>query len=414
MRIAIIGSGISGLVCAYLLHKSHDISVFEANDYIGGHTNTVELERPDGVYSVNTGFIVFNEVTYPNFCKLINKLGVATQASNMSFSVRHERTGLEYSSKSFGALLAQQKNILSVSYWRMLREISKFRSKLGAHMDSKTADIDLSEFLQKHRFSQRFIDHFVVLLGASLGSIEPGKIMEFPARTFGRFFENHGFLQTTSPVEWRVISGGSHQYVKKLIASFEDKIELRTPVTHVERAEDYVKLAFSGRPQELFDQVIFATHSDQALRLLEEPTDDELRILRTVPYQENELILHTDESILPLNRNAWSSWNYFLTGEESNGASITYNMNMLQSIQSEETFCLSLNMRDRIEPEKVLGRYQYQHPIFINSSLSLQKSHGIISGNNRTHFCGAYWGDGFHEDGVNSALAVARFFGKKL
>lgn len=414
MRIAIIGSGISGLVCAHLLHKSHDISVFEANDYIGGHTHTIDLERPDGPYAVDTGFIVFNEMTYPNFCKLINKLGVNSQLTDMSFSVRDEKTGLEYGSRSVNTLFAQRQNLFSGSYWRMVLEIFKLRRALVEYLDSSAPDMDLGEFVKKHRFSQRFIEHFVVPLGASLWSAEPGKILVFPARTFGRFFENHGFLQATNPIEWRVISGGSHQYVKKIIEPFADRIELSTPVTRVERAEDHVKLAFNDRPPGLFDQVIFATHSNQALKILAEPTADELRILSAIPYQENDTVLHVDDSLLPLRKLAWSSWNYLVMAQQTNRASVTYNMNLLQSIKAADTFCVSLNMRKMIEPDKVLGSYMYHHPVFTDRSVPAQESHHIISGKNRTHFCGAYWGYGFHEDGVKSSLAVTEYFGERL
>jgi predicted NAD/FAD-binding protein len=414
MKVAIIGSGISGLVCAYLLHKDHDITVFEANDYIGGHTHTIGIEQQDGAYAVDTGFIVFNEVTYPNFCKLIKKLGVASQPTDMSFSVRCENTGLEYGSRSVKTLFVQYKNLFSGTYWRMVLDIFKLRRKLVSYLDSGAPDMDLGDFLLKHGFSQSFIDHFVIPLGASLWSAEPGKILDFPARTFGRFFENHGFLRATNPIEWRVISGGSYQYVKKLIETFEDKIKLSTPVTRVERGDDHVKLAFSGRPQELFDQVIFAIHSDQALKILAEPTGDELRILGAIPYQENDTVLHTDASLLPLNKKAWSSWNYLIMAEQAKRASVTYNMNMLQSFKANKCFCVSLNMRERIDPEKILGSYLYHHPVFMDRSVPAQSSHDIISGKNRTHFCGAYWGYGFHEDGVNSGLAVVKYFGKSL
>ena len=414
MKIAIIGSGISGLVSGYLLHKDFDITVFEANDYIGGHTHTIECRQADQSYAVDTGFIVFNRTTYPNFCKLLDHLGVESKPTCMNFSVRCDKTGLEYGSESVDTLFAQRKNILSPPFWRMVMEIFKLRRKLVAYLASNSPDMSMGAFLAQHRFSQRFIDHFVVPLGASLWSAEPGKIQEFPARTFGRFFENHGFLQATNPIEWRVISGGSKQYVAQLIKPFANTIHLKTPVTSVRRRDEYVELTFPDRPEERFDQVIFATHSNQALSILAEPTEDEHRILGAIPYQENITLLHTDERILPCNRKAWSSWNYLIQADQAGRASVTYNMNMLQTLKAVQTFCVSLNLEQYIAREKVIGRYLYHHPVYTKRSVPAQESHSLISGKNRTHFCGAYWGYGFHEDGVKSALAVAAYFGKTL
>lgn len=414
MKIAIIGSGISGLVCGHLLHRDHDISIFEANDYIGGHTHTINVRRDDGAYAVDTGFIVFNRSTYPNFCTLLEKLGVASQSTCMNFSVRCDRTRLEYGSESINTLFAQRNNILSLPFWRMVLEIFKLRRQLVAYLASNSPDMSMGQFLHQHNFSQRFIDHFVIPLGASLWSAEPGRISDFPARTFARFFENHGFLQATNPIEWQVISGGSRQYVKKLITPFADKIHLNTPVTSLQRTDEYIELSSPDRPTERFDQVIFATHSDQALAILAEPTEDERRILGAIPYQENITLLHTDDQVLPLNRKAWSSWNYLIQAQQADRASVTYNMNMLQYLKAQETFCVSLNLEQRIAPEKVIGRYLYHHPVYMERSIPAQESHALISGSNRTHYCGAYWGYGFHEDGVKSALAVGKFFGKTL
>ena len=414
MKIAIIGSGISGLVCGHLLHRDFDLSIFEANEYIGGHTHTIDVSREHGSYAVDTGFIVFNRTTYPNFCKLIDELRIDSQPTRMNFSVRCEKTGMEYGSDSADTLFAQRKNILSPSYWRMVLEIFRLRRQLVAYIDSDEPDMPMGTFLARRNYSQRFIDHFVVPLGASLWSAEPGRIREFPARTFGRFFENHGFLQATNPIQWRVITGGSNQYVKKLVSPFADKIHLATPVTRVHRTGDYVELEFAGRASERFDQVVFATHSDQALAILAAPTENERTILGAVPYQENVTVLHTDDTLLPRNRKTWSSWNYTILSGQVDRAAVTYNMNMLQSIEAAETFCVSLNMQHRIAGDKVLGRYLYHHPVYLERSVTAQASHKIISGQNRTHFCGAYWGYGFHEDGVKSGLAVAEYFGKSL
>jgi len=414
MKIAIIGSGISGLVCAHLLYKDFDISIFEANDYVGGHTHTIDVKQQEKTYGVDTGFIVFNRTTYPNFCTLLDKLGIASQPTGMNFSVRSERTGLEYGSRSATTMFAQRRNILSLPFWRMLFEIFKLRRLLVDYLDSSRPDIAMGEFLAQHGFSQRFIDHFVVPLGASLWSAEPGKIQEFPARSFGRFFANHGFLHATNPIEWRVISGGSKKYVEKLVPPFAEKIFLSTPVSRVQRTDHSVELTFSNRSAERFDQVIFATHSDQALNILADSTEDEQRVLGAIPYQENVTILHTDERTLPLNRKVWSSWNYRLQQERTDRATVTYNMNMLQNIKARATFCVSLNLEQSIAREKMIGRYLYQHPVYMERSVPAQAAHAAISGRNRTHYCGAYWGYGFHEDGVKSGLAVGKYFGKSL
>jgi predicted NAD/FAD-binding protein len=414
MKIAIIGSGISGLVCAHLLHRDFDLSIFEANNYIGGHTHTIDVTNADGSYAVDTGFIVFNQQTYPNFCKLLEQLGIDSQPTQMNFSVRCEKTGLEYGSASANTLFAQRKNIISLSFWRLVREIFKLRQHLIEYLDSDEPDVPLGEFLARHNYSQRFIDQFVVPLGASLWSAEPGQIRKFPARTFGRFFENHGFLQATNPIQWRVITGGSRQYVEKLVTPFKNRIYLSTPVIRARRTADYVELEFANHEKARFEQVIFATHSDQALDILADPTAEERTVLGSIPYQENNTILHTDDTLLPQNHRTWSSWNYVIMPDQTDRAAVTYNMNMLQSIETSETFCVSLNMQQMIAENKILGRYLYHHPVYLEDSIQAQESHGLISGHNRTHYCGAYWGYGFHEDGVRSAMKTAEYFGKTL
>jgi predicted NAD/FAD-binding protein len=414
MRIAIIGGGISGLVSAYLLNEDHEIVLFEANDYIGGHTHTVDVTLGTGRYAVDTGFIVFNEVTYPNFLKLLVRLGVEYQPSTMTFSVKSERDGIEYSAHNLNSIFAQRKNLLAPSFYRMIWDIFRFRREFGLLLEKECREESLVPFLRSQGYSRRFIDYFIVPLGSSLWSTDPKRIDDFPLATFVRFFENHGFLQIKNPFEWRVIRGGSARYVEKLIAPFSGKIRLGSPVRAVIRQRDGVDVRLDGGIVESFDHVVLAVHSDQALAMLSDPTPAEREILTAIPYQENLTILHTDTRILPNRKRIWSSWNYCVPKQELRRAVITYDMNILQSLRAPEEFCVTLNRPEAIARDKVIGTYNYHHPVYTTAAPAAQKRHGEISGANRTHYAGAYWGYGFHEDGVNGALAACAYFGKKL
>ena len=414
MRIAIIGGGISGLVSAYLLNEDHDIVLFEANDYIGGHTHTVDVTLGTSRYAVDTGFIVFNEVTYPNFLKLLARLGVEYQPSTMTFSVKSERDGIEYSAHNLNSIFAQRKNLLDPSFYRMIWDIFRFRREFGRLLEEERREEGLVPFLRSQGYSRRFIDYFIVPLGSSLWSTDPKCIDDFPLATFVRFFENHGFLQIKNPFEWRVIKGGSARYVEKLIAPFSGKIRLGSPVRAVIRHRDRVEVRLDGGIVEPFDHVVLAVHSDQALAMLGDPAPAEREILGAIPYQENLTMLHTDVRILPDRRRIWSSWNYCIPKQELKRAVITYDMNILQSLQAPEEFCVTLNRPEAIARDRVIGTYNYHHPVYTTAAPAAQKRHGEISGANRTHYAGAYWGYGFHEDGVNGALAACAYFGKKL
>lgn len=414
MKIAIIGAGISGMVAAYLLCQDHDIVVFEANDYIGGHTHTVDRELDGTTYAVDTGFIVFNEVTYPNFVKLMKRLGVSWQPSRMSFSFRSDRTGLEYSPSSLNSLFAQRRNLVNPSFYRMVADIFRFRRQSEELFEREEHDITLNEYLREKGYSEMFIRNFIIPMGAAIWSADPKKFNEFPATNFVQFFRNHGFLEVSDQPQWLVIKGGSKQYAERLTDPFRKKIRLNCSVASVKRLPDCVEVIPQGGTSERFDQVVIATHSDQALSMLADPSDMEREILGSIPYQKNETVLHTDTSLLPRRKICWASWNYIIPGEDEGGVALTYNMNILQTLRAPVEFCVTLNLPHAIDPGKILLPMTYHHPVYTLKGIAAQKGHERINGVNRTYFCGAYWGYGFHEDGVKSALAVCKHFGKEM
>lgn len=411
MKIAVVGTGIAGNVAAYLLSKEHDLTVFEKNGYAGGHTNTIRVDAVDGPHEVDTGFIVFNEEHYPNFVKLLSKLDVASQPSSMSFSVHSEVDGLEYSNRS---LFAQRRNTLRPSHWRMIRDIVRFNKSSRQLLLEADDSLLLGPYLESNHYSRAFVDHFLYPMGAAIWSADPLRMHEFPARFFAQFFTNHRFLDVFGQPEWRVIRGGSNKYVEKLTAGFRDRIRLRSPVASIRRAHDHVLVTPRGGPAERFDQVIIAAHGDEALEMLEDPTPDEREILGTFRFQENVAVLHTDTRLMPTRRGAWACWNAYVPKHRTGRVALTYDMNQLQCLQARDEYLVTLNRVEDIDPSAVLRTIRYHHPIFSPEAVVAQKRHARISGRNRTHFCGAYWGFGFHEDGVTSGLAVARHFGKGL
>ncbi len=418
MRIAIVGTGISGMVAAYLLHRDHEITVFEAADYIGGHTNTVEVRMEGQTYAVDTGFIVFNDWTYPNFIALLRKLGVASQASDMSFSVTCERTGLEYNGTSLNTLFAQRTNLFRPSFYRMIRDILRFNRESLELLTQPEPGPSLGSYLESHRYSRGFIDHYIVPMGAAIWSAGHESMWKFPARYLVQFFKNHGMLSVDKRPTWRVIKGGSQRYAEKLIEPFRHRIHLSSPVESMARFPGYVEVRahMQGRNYRAlrFDHVIIATHSDQALSMLADPSPTEREVLGAIHYQENEAVLHTDTSLLPKRRLAWAAWNYHLLGAKPDRAVLTYHMNKLQRLTAPREFCVTLNHTHAINPATILRRITYHHPVYTPEAVAAQKRHGEINGVNRTSHCGAYWGFGFHEDGVDSALAVCQPFGKDL
>jgi predicted NAD/FAD-binding protein len=413
MRVAIIGSGVSGLVAAHHLHPDHDVTVFEGDSRIGGHVSTVDVVDGGISRSIDTGFIVYNQRTYPNFTRLISDLGVETKASEMSFGLSCERTGVEWASRGLASVLAQPRNLFSPAFIRMIRDVLRFNRESRALVRSDSEKVTLGDFLVGAGYSQRFIDHYIVPMGAAIWSAEPEVFLRFPASTFVRFFENHGLLETNPPVQWRVISGGSARYVEKLVAPFEGRIRLETPVLAVRRQRRFVEVA-TGNSTERFDRVVMAVHSDQALRLLVDPSGLERALLRGISYQENEVVLHTDESLLPASNRARASWNYRIPRSDSSRVLVTYDMNRLQGIESRTQFLVTLNDDARVDPRREIARFTYHHPVFDTDAIAAQKRRAEISGASRIHYCGAYWGNGFHEDGVRSGLEVCAELGVEV
>jgi len=424
-RIAIIGSGISGLTCGYLLNKENDIHVFEANDYIGGHTATINVELDNKAYAIDTGFIVYNDWTYPNFIKLLNQIGVTSQPTEMSFSVKNLAENLEYNGNTINSLFAQRRNVLRPKFLRIVRDILRFNKICKQLYTEKSAleigDLTLGEFLTNNNFSEDFKRNYILPMCAAIWSATLEDIKGFSLAFFLQFFNNHGLLNITNRPQWYTIIGGSNQYVKPLTKEFADKTRLKSPVKSVQHDSGTYQVTFNNAAQgpttESFDEVIFACHSDQALKMIKDPNQAQRSILGAMPYAPNEVILHTDTAILPNRELAWASWNYLLKGSENENTSptsLTYNMNILQRIDSEHTFCVTLNNSESIDPNKILGKYNYSHPQFSIESAKAQLRRDEICGKDGMHFCGAYWYNGFHEDGVKSALDVCQRFGAQL
>lgn len=413
MKIAIVGSGISSLTAAYLLQDLHDITVFESDDRIGGHTATKRINYMGESHAIDTGFIVYNDWTYPNFIRLMNQLGVASRPAEMSYSVTDEIAKLEYSGTNLNSLFAQRSNILSPRFWSMLRDIMRFNRESVTHLkEGKIPPYQsLREYLTENRYGKMFTYQYLVPMGAAIWSSGDQVMLDFPVEFFIRFFNNHGLLSVNNRPQWRTLIGGSQAYLEPLSKGFADKIHLNSRISKIVREADGVKITFEKGEVQHFDQVVIGTHSDQALKLLADASGDEQAVLGAIPYQPNEVVLHTDVSVLPKRRLAWSSWNSRLLQQQHDRPVLTYNMNILQGLQSEHTFCVTLNHTQAIDPQKILGVYHYDHPEFTVEGVAAQGRWGDVNGKNNTWFCGAYWANGFHEDGVNSGIRVARALG---
>jgi len=414
MRIAVVGMGIAGLVAAYLLAEEHDLVAFEANDYLGGHTNTVPVTVKEKTYPVDTGFIVFNEQTYPNFVTLLRRNNIPWQPTNMSFSVHNAATGLEYGFRSLNGVFAQRRNLVRPAFLRLLWEIWRFQRECVELAQDTNYSLGLGEYLAQRRYSQAFIQDFLLPLGSALWSAEARAMLDFPARYFAEFTLRHRYLQLVGRMQWQVIQGGSSRYVPALTAKYRDRVRLGCPVEWIRRHPHRVEVKARGGEVEQFDWVVLACHSDQALKLLADPSEREREILGGFPYQENSTVLHTDARLLPRRRAAWASWNYYLPPEPGERATLTYHMNRLQGLKAPVEFCVTLNRDRDIDLSRVIKKCTYQHPVYRRQAPRLQARWPEINGVNRTSFCGAYWGYGFHEDGVISALRVCREFGKTL
>ncbi|WP_338657586.1 FAD-dependent oxidoreductase [Methylophilus sp. DW102] len=410
MKIAIIGGGIAGNTLAYYLHQQHDITLFEANDYIGGHTHTHEVTVGGQKHAVDTGFIVFNDKTYPEFERILREAGVAWRDSNMSFSVRNEVSGLEYNGTTLNSLFAQRRNLLSPAFYRMILDILRF-NKTSLALLATGDEIPLGDYLKRQGYSSQFIRDYIVPMGAAIWSTDSEQMLQFPARFFVRFFHHHGMLTVDQRPQWRTIVGGSARYLEKITAGYRDRIQLNAAVQAVQRDAQGVSVTTQNGQSQRFDFVFFACHSDEALQILgAEATTAERDILGAIPYQDNTVYLHTDARLMPQRKLAWAAWNYHVTAQATDKVQVTYNMNILQGIQSSEPLLVTLNYTDAIAPDKVIKKLHYRHPLYTLAGAQAQARHAEISGKHRTGYAGAYWRNGFHEDGVVSALAAIQHF----
>jgi predicted NAD/FAD-binding protein len=410
MRVAIVGSGIAGMTAAYRLNADHDVTVFEAGDHFGGHTYTLDVDMAGRTYAVDMGFIVFNDRTYPNFVRLMNELGVESQHSNMSFSLRCERTGLEYNGTTLNSLFAQRSNAVRPSFLRMIYDILRFNRESQRLLLSEDSSLTLGNYLIQNGYSEAFTQRYLVPMGRAIWSATEQAMLEWPARFFVDFFERHGFLSVNDRPQWKAIRGGSREYARKLTEGYRHRIRLRTPVQSVKRHGDSVLIRTAKGDVERFDYVFFACHSDQALAILDGPTPEETEILGAFPYQANDVVLHTDTRMLPTTPLARAAWNYHALPTNEGPVALTYDMNILQTLVSPEIFLVTLNRTADIDAAKVLHTATMHHPVYTPAAVAAQKRRTEISGRNRTFYCGAYWRYGFHEDGVVSAEWAVKDF----
>ena len=408
--VAVIGSGISGLSAAYFLSRSYEVSLFERDTRLGGHTHTVMVDSESGPIPVDTGFIVHNDRTYPNFCRLMRKLGIETQPSDMSFAVTERGGAFEYASHGLSGFFAQKRNLFSTRHYRLLGEILRFNREAPKILTDPDAEsMTLGEFLDAGGYAQVFIDRYLIPMAGAVWSMAPEIMPQFPAVTLIRFMRNHGMLGIDTHPKWKTIRGGSHAYLTPITAPFRERIEKDREIESVERGERGVTLRFAGRPARQFDEVVFACHGDQVLPMLADPAGAECELLRSFSTSRNETCLHTDETFLPSRTGARASWNYLLG--DSGRVTVTYHMNRLQSLAAKENYCVTLNSNGAIDGRRVLRRMVYEHPLYTTAAVRAQGRWNEISGRNHTHFCGAYWLYGFHEDGVRSAIRVAEALG---
>ena len=411
-KIAVVGTGIAGNVVSYYLNQDHDITVFEKNNYVGGHSHTHSVSSPEGDYQVDSGFIVFNYETYPQFTRLLQKLGVEVQTSEMSFGVRCERTGLEYMGSTLNSLFTQRRNFFRPSFWGMLIDIIRFNRNGASLLDEGDTAISLEDYLKKEAYGKAFKEDYLLPMASAVWSADKNMMSRFPAKYLIRFFYNHGLLKIFNRPQWYVIKGGSKEYVDAITRGHRHAIRLDTAVNSISRSDTGVIIKTSV-DQESFDYVFLACHSDQALSLLANPRELEREILGAITYQKNDAVLHTDTSLLPKNRRAWAAWNYHRLEREQDQVAMTYNMNILQNFSCETQFCVTLNNTTAVDPSKIIAKMRYEHPVYTPESVAAQGRQREINGQDRIYFCGAYWRYGFHEDGVASAMSALDDFDKR-
>ena len=407
MRIAIVGGGISGLAAAWLLSREHEVELFERDARLGGHTHTHKVTMEGRDYKVDTGFIVYNNENYPLLKRLFDELGVASQPTHMSFSVQDARSGLEYNAGSFGNLLANPRNLLDPKFLKMMGEIKRFYKEAHHLLETEGAGPTLGDYLREQKYSPMFIEDHLIPMVSALWSAPSTQIMNFPGKYLIRFMRNHRMLQVSGRPEWRTVTGGSARYIDLMRKDWKVKERLETPVLRILREEDCVRLA-TDDGEERFDHVVLACHSDQALAMLGDPSENETSILGAIPYQKNDVVLHTDARLLPKKKKAWAAWNAHVPLQPSSDCTVSYCMNILQSIDAPEPLIVTLNRTTEIDPDKIIARMNYQHPVYTSQSIAAQNRRVAINGQRRTWFTGAYWRYGFHEDGLRSAISVAK------
>jgi predicted NAD/FAD-binding protein len=417
-KIAVIGGGVAGIVAAHLLQQRHDVTLFEQNDYLGGHTHTIEItDGPDAGLAVDTGFIVLNDATYPLFRKFLAQLGVEARVSEMSFGFQCHRTGLVYAGTDLNGLFAQRSNLFSPGFYRFLLEIVRFCKQAQQDLDrDDIAQITLGEYLARGGYSSALIDNYLVPMAGAIWSTPAMQIHDFPAGPFLHFFRNHGLLALRDRPLWRTVVGGSYAYVKAFARDFSGKLHLEQPVRKIKRNQGQVQLIFDDGSSQNFDQVVIATHADQALRLLQDPSEREQQLLSPWQYQLNKTVLHTDASILPTRKHAWAAWNFTREAREKEDRPVyvTYYMNRLQGLKAHKDYCVTLNCGEAFKPETVIAEIDYHHPLYSFDSMATQSKLAQLNGYNRTYFCGSYFGYGFHEDAVRAGVEVAKGFGLEL
>lgn len=411
-RIAVVGSGIAGLSAAWLLSKNHQVTLYESGDHFGGHANTVEVDTPDGNVAVDTGFIVYNAPNYPNLVGLFDQLGVPTKESDMTFALSIDDGRYEYSGTGANGFFGQRRNLFWLPHWRMLADIARFFREAQARLGAYDSGITLGDFLKSENYTDQFVTEHIIPMGAAIWSTSMSEMLAYPARTFINFYANHGLMSFTNRSHWRTVDGGSREYVKRLLADAGVELQLANGVERIVRHPNYVHIAEQSGAVRPFDHVVIAAHADEALKMLEQPSNHEAQLLANFSYQKNLAILHRDARFMPKRKRLWSSWNY-LKGERGfdKDLCVTYWMNNLQSLPTSTNLFVTLNPTEEIHPKAIDRSFEYDHPVFDNAAINAQSDLRSLQGENRTWFCGSYFGHGFHEDGAESGIAVAEALG---